>query len=44
MESPEHNWANISKTFYYEMLIFGEYGFWMLFFHNTPKNPIISQI
>ena len=44
MESSEHNWANTSKTICPGMLIFDKEAFWMLFFHNTPKNPIISQI
>ena len=44
MELSEHNWADISKAICTGMLIFGKWAFWMLFFHNTPKNRIISQI
>ena len=44
MESPEHNWANISETICPKLLIFGEQAPWTLFFQNILTNPIISQI
>ena len=43
MESSEYNWADIPKKIFPGMLIVAKYAFWMLFFHNTPKNPVILQ-
>ena len=43
MESSEHKWANIPKEIFPGMLFFAKYAFWMLFFHNTPKNLVILQ-
>ena len=33
-----------SETIFPGMLIYSKQAFQMLFFHDTPKNPIISQI
>ena len=43
-ESSEHNWANISEKICPEMLVFGKWAFWMLFFQKILTNPIISLI
>ena len=44
MEFFKHNWATISGTICPEMLIFGEWASWTLFFQNILTNPIISEI
>ena len=44
MEFSKHNWATISETICPEMLIFGKWASWTLFFQNILTNPIISEI
>ena len=44
MEFSKQNWATISETICPEMLIFGKYASWTLFFQNIVTNPIISEI
>ena len=44
MEFSKYNWATISETICPEMLIFGKYASWTLFFQNILTNPIISEI
>ena len=44
MEFSKHNWATISETMCPEMLIFGKWASWTLFFQNILTNPIISEI
>ena len=44
MEFSKHNWATISETSCPEMLIFGKWASWTLFFQNILTNPIISEI
>ena len=44
MEFSKHNWATISEAIYPEMLIFGKWVSWTLFFQNILTNPIISEI
>ena len=44
MEFSEYNWATISETICPEMLIFGKYASWTLFFQNILTNPITSEI
>ena len=45
MESSEHNWAYyISETICPEVLIFGKWASWTLFFQNILTNPIIHFI
>ena len=44
MEFCMNNWATISETICPQMLIFGKYASWTLFFQNILTNPIISEI
>ena len=44
MKFSKHNWAMISETICSEMLIFGKYASWTLFFQIILTNPIISEI
>ena len=44
MEFSKHNWATISETICPEMLIFGKWASWTLFFQNILTNPLISEI
>ena len=44
MEFSKYNWATISETICPEMLIFGKYASWTLFFQNILTNTIISEI
>ena len=44
MEFSKHNWATISETSCPEMLIFGKWASWTLFFQNILTNLIISEI
>ena len=41
MEFSKHYWAKILEIICPEMLIFGKYAFWTLFFHNILTNPVI---
>ena len=41
MEFSKHNWAT---TICPEMLIFGKWASWTLFFQNILTNPIISEM
>ena len=43
MEWSEQNGISISETICHTMLVFSRYVFQMLFFQNTPMNPIISK-
>ena len=44
MEFSKYNWATISETICPEMLIFGKYASWTLFFQNILTNPITPEI
>ena len=44
MKFSKHNWAMISETICPEMLIFGKYASWTVFFQIILTNPIISEI
>ena len=47
MESCKHNGGyvnNISPPICTNRFIFGKWTFFILFFHDMPTNPIISQI
>ena len=41
MEFSKDNWAT---TICHEMLIFGKWASWTLFFQNILTNPVISEI
>ena len=44
MEFSKRNWVYDLRENLPEMLIFGKWASWALFFQNIPTNPVISEI
>ena len=44
MESSRRGWAGVSETIWPELLTFGEWASWTLFFRSILADPVVSQI